>query len=283
VKLRLAVTLAAGLAMLAACSLRPAPSAPAQPAATSAVPQPAIAAATAAATAAAVPPPTRTAPPPSAAPSLTASPVLSATPTLVPTPDPNQGVGDAVYTDQFDGKSGWYWNYVENDVVAFSPAGGKLNAVMKVSTAGARVTGGKPGLKVGDQQLRVTADTNLCYAKDEYGVMFRVNPDATDGYLFKLSCEGKAQVDVLHNYKPTVLVDWTASPAIGAGAPAQNTLMVWAAGDQFNFYVNDKYLFSASDKTFADGTYGFYIYDRTSGGASVSFSQMTVRAVKAGP
>ena len=276
-----AAVAAIGLALLA-CSLRPAsPPAPSATPALTLEPATALPAATAAPSA--VRPPTSTASPASATPSPKASPVFSATPSQAPTPDPNLGVGDKVYDDQFDGKSGWYWNYVENDVADFSVAGGKLNAVMKVSTAGPRVTGGNPALKIGDQQLRVTADTNLCYAKDEYGVMFRVNPDTTDGYLFELSCEGKARAAVLHNYHPTVLVDWTASPAIVAGAPAQNTLMVWAAGDQFNFYVNDKYLFSATDKTFADGTYGFYIYDRTNGGASVSFSQLTARAVKAGP
>jgi hypothetical protein len=78
-------------------------------------------------------------------------------------------------------------------------------------------------------------------------------------------------------------VDWTASAAIVPNAPAENTLMVWAAQDQFHFYVNDKYLFSVSDKTFADGTLGFYIYDRTNGGESVSFSNLTVKAVKVSP
>jgi hypothetical protein len=209
----------------------------------------------------------------------TQTPVLSSTLTAVPTPDPNLGVGDTAYEDNFDGASGWLWSYQENEVVAFSVAGSKLNAVMKVGNSFPRLTGGQPERKVGDQQLRVTAVTNLCYAKDEYGVMFRVNPEITDGYLFELNCEGKARVEVLRNYQPTVLVDWTASPAIVPNAPAQNTLMVWAAGNQFHFYVNDRYLFSAIDKTFAEGTYAFYIYDRTAGGASVSFDSLTAKKV----
>lgn len=274
----------AGLLLLAACGARAkatsTPGALAQPTA-AAISAATLEAPTAAATAMTAP--TSTSAPASPTPGAKASPVFTALPTDVPTPDPNEGVGDVVYQDKFDGTSGWYWTYLEDNVAAFSVAGGKLNAVMKVSTSGARDTGGKPGLKVGDQQLQVTATTNLCYAKDEYGVMFRVNADATDGYLFELSCEGKARVEVLHSYKPTVLVDWTASPAIVANAPAQNTLLVWAAQDQFRFYVNGKYLFSVSDKTFADGMYAFYIWDHTNGGASVSFSDMVAKAVKAGP
>ena len=84
---------------------------------------------------------------------------------------------------------------------------------------------------------------------------------------------------VLRNLTPAVLVDWTASPAIVPGAPAENTLLVWAGGKQFHFFVNGKHLFSATDETFVQGTHGFYIYDRTSGGESVSFGHLVVRAV----
>lgn len=270
--------------MLVACNAKPtvAPATSLPPAATAtAIPEQPTAAATAAPTVAVKPTATPAPPTPTAAPTNT--PAFTSTPTEAPTPDPNLGVGDVAYEDKFDGKSGWLWTYQENDVVAFSAAGGKLNAVMKVGNSFPRISGGKPELKLGDQQLRVTATTNLCYAKDEYGVMFRVNPDITDGYLFELSCEGKARVELLRNYQPTVLVDWTASAAIVPNAPAENTLMVWAAKDQFHFYVNDKYLFSASDKTFADGTLGFYIYDRTNGGESVSFSNLTVKTVTPSP
>jgi hypothetical protein len=206
--------------------------------------------------------------------------VLTLPPTEPPTPDPEEGVGAVVYEDDFEGKSGWAWPYVEDDIAAFSLGGSRLNAVMKVGNIpGGRIVGGPPTLQIGDQQLQVTSLTNLCYAKDEYGVLFRANTLATDGYLFKLSCEGKARVEALHSLRPAVVADWTASPAIVSGAPAENTLLVWAAGDQLRFFVNGRLLFSVTDNTFAQGTYGFYALDRTSGGESVSFGHLVVKAV----
>ena len=252
-------------------------------------------------TAAETPPPAPTsaqapsATPPAALPTVAATP--SAPPTASPTPsaaftpapnatvtpDPNLGVGEVIYEDKLDGTSGWGWGFAD-DTVAFSISGGKLNAVMTKPNVGHRFVASPDTVKVGDQQVRVTATTNICYEKDEYGLMFRGRVDAGDNYevyVFKLNCGGSARVELLLKGKAALpLVDWTASPAIVGGAPAQNTLMVWMAKDQFHFYVNDKYLFSMKDATFAEGFYGFYVRDRTSGGESVSFDHLVARAVK---
>jgi hypothetical protein len=219
--------------------------------------------------------------PPSASATAAATPAPAATtpPTEIPTPDPNLGLADVVYSDQFDGKSGWYWSY-SDDASTFLAAGGKLNATIKLANSYPRITGGKSELKVSDQQVRVTAHTNACGPNDEFGLMVHVNADITDGYAFKLRCDGQARFEIVRNYKPTALVDWTASPAIVTGAPADNTLMIWMAKGQFHFYVNDKYLFSAVDETFREGTYGFVLNDRTAGGESVSFTDLIAKAVK---
>lgn len=270
------------LALLVLSSCRPAapsPTAPAPatatapPAATALVESPTIPPATPAAT------PTPAAPTATSTEAATATPAATTPPTETPTPDPNLGVGDVVYSDQFDGKSGWFWSF-SDDAATFLASGGKLNATVKTANSYPRLTGGKSELKVGDQQLRVTAQANACGPKDEYGILFRVNADITDGYAFKIRCDGQARFELVRKYQPTALVDWQASPAIAQGAPAENTLMIWMAKDQFHFYVNDKYLFSASDATFAEGTYAFTLNDRTSGGESVSFTNMIAKAVK---
>jgi hypothetical protein len=77
-----------------------------------------------------------------------------------------------------------------------------------------------------------------------------------------------------------VLVDWTASPAIQAGASADNILMVWANGDELRFYVNDQYLFSARDAALAEGFYGFYLSDLTNGNMSVSWKNLEARSIQ---
>jgi hypothetical protein len=219
------------------------------------------------------------------APTATLPPKDTAAPTPNPTltPDPNEGVGDVIYEDRFDG-SGYLWTYQEEGVVNFTTADGQLNAVMSKGNVGPR-TSVRTDITAGDQQVRVTARAHICYENDEYGLIFRStdfdqygNPLA---YVFKLSCAGKARVEALvKGQQPIVLMDWTPSAAILAGAPAENTLMVWVAGSEFRFYINDRFLFSATDKTYTQGFYGFYLRSRTEGGGlSVSFDDLVAKAV----
>jgi hypothetical protein len=242
------------------------------------------------------PPPTMTAPPPmgliptvtpvapTASPGVVTALLATATPlpVVTATPDPNLGVGDVVYEDKLNGQSGWGWGYLEQDVATFSTAGGQLDAVMLKPNVGPRFSISPDTLKIGDQQVRVTARANLCYNLDEYGLMFRIGADPAGnylGYVFKLNCAGAARVETLRGTSAEVLVDWTPGPAIVSGAPAENTLMVWMVKNQFHFYVNDKYLVSLTDSTFAEGFYGFYVRDRTNGGESVSFTNLVAKAV----
>jgi hypothetical protein len=84
----------------------------------------------------------------------------------------------------------------------------------------------------------------------------------------------------LRGVNATVLVDWTPTPALRPGANADNTLLIWAAKDQFRVYLNDQYIFSAQEATLSAGFYGFYLYDRTNANLSVSWKGLEVRAVK---
>jgi hypothetical protein len=258
--------LAAFCLLLAACQINPTPTPPptAAPQFTATLPAPSVT-------------------PPPAPPTATLAPVATPTPaaTATATADPNFGVGDVVYEDKMDFSSGWGWSF-QDAAATFSMAGGQLNAVMQQPNVGPRFSM-RDDLRVGDQQLRVTARTNLCYERDEYGLMFRFQLTTSqnyNGYIFKLNCGGQARVELLRDEQITVLVDWTPSPAIVPGAPAENQLMVWVAQDQFHFYANDQYLFSLKDATYAEGLYGFYIRDRTNGGESVSFDDLVAKAVK---
>jgi hypothetical protein len=255
--------------LLAACQLAPSPTPPTPGLATpfTATPPPASAA------------PSSTAP----APAATSTPETPSaeTPAGAPTPDPGLGVGDVLYADPLDGSTGWGWKF-EDAAAMFSVGGGQLNAVMKQANVGPRFSL-RGDLNFGDQQLSATARANLCYERDEYGVMFRFVHTASNnynGYIFKLNCGGAARVELLRDEQITVLVDWTPSAAIVAGAPAENKLLVWMAKDEFRFYVNDRYLFSLNDPTYAEGFCGFYIRDRTNGGESVSFDDLAVREVR---
>ena len=235
--------------------------------------------------------------PATAAPSATAGPTEAPTSTIVlgtattapttapaatTTPDPNEAVGDVIYQDKLDGTGGWFWTYAD-DVSNFGVADGKLKAVMKTANSGWRYTISPDTLQFGSQQVSLNAHTASCGPSDEYGLMLRLQPDASnsgyDGYSFKLRCSGQASFEMITGIERKTLVDWTDSSAIKTGAPADNTLLVWAAGSEFRFYVNGQYLFSATDSTLSAGFYGIYLYDRTAGGETVTFDTLTAKAV----
>jgi hypothetical protein len=288
------------LALLAGCQLlggTPPPQVTLPPAATATEAAPAAsdtappaATATEAAPAASdTPPPTETATATAtetAAASATPSPLgPTATATAPPTPDPNEGVGDVVYQDPLNGTGGWFWTF-SDEVANFGvdTQRGQLKATMAQANAGWRFTISPDTLRLGNQQVRVTAHTEACGENDEYGLMFRGRTQAAaDGsgdefalYLFKLRCGGAASFQRVQGSETTTLVDWTPSAAINTGAPADNTLMVWMRGSEFRFYVNDEYLFSAQDTTLAEGFFGLYLYDRTAGGMTVYFEGLVV-------
>jgi hypothetical protein len=209
----------------------------------------------------------------------TTDPLATATPTFAPgaAPDPNLNVGAVLFEEKFDGNTGWKWSFAD-EAATFSLGEGRLNAVMARSDAGWRAAGG-PDVTVRDAQLRLTARTNLCYENDEYGLVFRSKLESNrrlSGYLFKLTCGGRVRAETLRGGESSVLLDWVSPAFVQKG---ENTFMVWASKDRFNFYLNDRYLGSVNDRTYSSGGFGVYLYDRTTGGASVSFTALTVKEI----
>jgi hypothetical protein len=237
-----------------------------------------------------------TAEPASATPAATETPEATPTPSAVPatatatvppTPDPNEGVGAVVYADPLDGSSQWFWGY-QDEVVRFEIADQRVLATMSQANAGWRFTSSDDSLRITDQQARVTAHTLACAENDEYGLLFRLTSTFTAteapapeyaGYLLKLRCSGAARLDLVRGSSSAPVFDWQPSDAIQAGVPATNVLMVWARGSEMRFYVNDEYLFTATEASQATGFYGLYVYDRTAGGLQVAFEDLEVRAV----
>jgi len=221
-------------------------------------------------------PPTTT---PTTSPTITLTPTAtaSATPTEPPTPDPQAGVGEIIYQDEFDGASGWLWHFADDNAI-FSLGQGQLDALARQANGSPRWTV-RPDREFGNQQLQVTVRTLMCSGRDEYGLLFRVNEDADSGYIFKLNCPGEARLERLQAYQSSILTDWTPAPGVVGGAPAENVWLIWVGGNQFHFYLNGKYVFSARDDTFARGRVGFYLRDRSTGSAQVAFKNLVVREI----
>ncbi len=210
----------------------------------------------------------------------TVSPTPAATETVAApaTPDPNQGVGDVIYNEPFDGTLGWGWGY-SDDAATFTTENGVVKAVTTKGDAGWRVTIG-PGATWLDQQIVLDTDTTACTENDEYGLLYRATLDdqtgILNGYVFKVTCGGLASVETVRDNQPSVLIDPIEVTLNKTGA---NTLTVWAGRGEMRFYVNGAYVATAQDSTFTSGRLGLYVRDRNGGGMTVAFTELTVRQV----
>jgi hypothetical protein len=234
------------------------------------------------------------APPTEALPSATPTPEPSQTPAATPTPaasptvagpatpDPQEGVGDVIYAEAFDGASRWNWAY-DDETARFELNPGERQLQAQAKQRGSwRFTVGPSSWQAGDMQLTVTARAIGCAESDMYGVLFRgrSNEDDTvyDFYNLVFRCDGQARLERLTTPNTSVLVDWADYEAIG-GVGVDNRITIWARGDQLRFYANDQYLFSAADAGLSSGFVGFYLADRNNGNMTVVWRGLQVRAV----
>lgn len=220
------------------------------------------------------------APQPTSSPSPT--PETPPTPGTPATPDPNQGLGSFLFEDLFDGSSGWLWGFSEEGVVSFSIDNGSVLARLEAANKGWRISLGPDAFTASDQQVQLTARSEACGERDEWGLLFRgaLNSNTKfNGYVFKLNCDGQASVDRLAGNKATPLLGWTPVPGVQAGAGRDNTLLVWAGQSELRFYVNGVYIGTVNDSTYPSGEYGLYVNGRDSSSARFRFTSLRVFGV----
>lgn len=111
--------------------------------------------------------------------------------------------------------------------------------------------------------------------KYEYGVVFRANEEGTRYYVFTVTNDGKYNVALYQNEKYTDLIPYTASPVVKTGTESLNHFTVVMRGNQFDFYLNDKYLNSATDANLARGVIGLFFYNAEPN-TEVGFDQLTI-------
>jgi hypothetical protein len=199
-------------------------------------------------------------------------------PSLTPTPDRLSGLGQVLFVDDFGVNHGW--SVGQGDLGNISVTSGEL--VIVVRQPGAfRYALGPIGLTP-DFFLEVTARSALCSAGDEYGVMFRVQPNG-DHYRLTLTCDGGARVSRVLENQSIALIPVTQTYTVIPGAPAVNRLAILAVGDQYWFYINNFEAFSVRDGTLTGGGPALIVRSARSGQVTVAFDDLLVRAIQATP
>jgi hypothetical protein len=114
-----------------------------------------------------------------------------------------------------------------------------------------------------------------------YGMMFRVNSDSDDFYLFEISSDGFVWIGRCTSgceTEATPIVDsgWFESPAINRGLNSTNILKVRAEGPNLIFFVNDVEVGRVTDPTFGKGDIGILVETLGEGGVRIAFDNFKV-------
>lgn len=230
----------------------------------------------------------------SAAPLPTPTPtqaVLTATPTFIiptliptatftpepepsPTPDLYTGLGDLIFEDSFDRNLGW--DIGQSEIGGASLVEERLSLAVRRSNSFYFIE--SPAPTTTDFFLEVTVRSEVCSDGDEFGVMFRYRAMG-EHYRFALTCDASARVSRVLEEGEIVLVPLTQTYAMFPGLLVDNRIAIWASGNQFRFFINDLEVFSASDRVLPSGKLTFFVRSRRSSQTTVSFDDLTVRAL----
>lgn len=131
--------------------------------------------------------------------------------------------------------------------------------------------------------LEVTAEATVDGTATE-GAVLTATPAPTqaaisqgDGYAFLIQGGGSFAIMRARGRQLTPLVDWTTSDAIHTG-PARNHLRAVCLGNYLAFYVNDRFLGSATDDTYARGQVGLAASAANRLGTRIVFDNLVVSA-----
>ena len=200
----------------------------------------------------------------------TATPIQAPTVTLVELP----GVTDVLFSDDFSDPA--HWQTSSSDQAAAIVQGNRLTLALRVPGASIMSLRNEPLL--GNFYAEATANTSLCSGKDDYGILFRTL-SGNDYYRYGLSCDGTEHVDRVRTGLSSPLQPAVPAGDAPPGSPGEVRMGVWAADNEFRFYLNGRYQFTVTDSLFGKGTLGFFARSGGENAVSVSFSDLMVSGV----
>ncbi len=189
---------------------------------------------------------------PTRTPTATASPTAS--PTL-PAFTPPPGAGTLLAAESFDPPR-YAWVIRQFGDISSQIEDGALNIVVARGNVGYSYS--STMANTGDVLYQVRASVgSRCAPEDHYGLMVRLE-DESNFYLFGVSCDGRARIQVLQDGRYRALLTGEPNPAVNTGAGAENVLAVRAVGDRFELLANGTTIATVTDATIASGRFGVY-------------------------
>ncbi|MCA9970704.1 MAG: hypothetical protein KC425_10840 [Anaerolineales bacterium] len=139
------------------------------------------------------------------------------------------------------------------------------------------------GREFGDATYQVEATQVEGPVNNGYGMLFRVDDERDNFYVFEVSGDGYVWIGRYRNggegedgVEPLVGDWWFESDAVNQGLNATNVLRVEAEGSNMVFFVNDQEVGRVSDAAFAAGDIGLMVETLGEGGVRVQFDDFFV-------
>ena len=198
----------------------------------------------------------------------------SPTQIVVPTPEERPGLGEILFTDNFDQPE--FWNTAVSNTASAILERNRLT--LAISRPGIAILSLRKEPLLGNFYAEITASLSLCRGKDQYGLLVRVL-SIGDYYRYVINCNSQVRLERVRSGQPYPLQDWLPSGDAPPGAPGEVKMGVWAVGAEMRFFLNDRYQFTVRDPLFGQGALGVFVKSEGADPLTVSFSGLVVYAV----
>jgi hypothetical protein len=137
------------------------------------------------------------------------------------------------------------------------------------------------GQNFADGRFEVEATPLEGVADNGYGMLFRIDNDGNNFYVFKVSSDGYVFAGLCSErcleQQALLETDWFASPAVHPGMGVTNVLRVEISGPEMIFYVNDEEVGRTTDDSLDKGDIGLLTETFAPGGLQVAFDNFSVQ------
>ncbi len=129
-------------------------------------------------------------------------------------------------------------------------------------------------INLGNFYAEITARIGLCRAEDSYGIIIR--DIGNSFYRFVLSCDRMIHVERVKSSTRLIIFNPVTSGDVPPGAPGEVQIGIWAVGSEMRLFLNGRYQFSVSEKTFPSGAFGVFAQSKGDTPVTVTFSDLKV-------
>jgi hypothetical protein len=197
-----------------------------------------------------------------------ATPTLLGVATYTSTPEMSPGIGDVTLSDNFSNKTLW-------DTASSEQASALIgaNRLVLAVQPGVYLATQRHDLTVRDFYAEITARLSLCRGDDNYGILIR--SAGSSFYRFIISCNGQVRAERISGGVRLPIHEPVPS-GDARGAPGEVRIGIWAVGSEMRLFLNGRFQFSVSEKTFPSGGFGVFARSAGENPVSVAFSDFKI-------